>query len=181
MKQLLVAVAVLCTGCEKTENVKTDTTAAAVAGSSPAPVCLVTDSAIGRLKLGMTVSEAKAAWPEASFSRASDGEGVALIGVSVGAEQMIIAYADEENAEAAVDSTKPFKNLETFSDKCATASGVRPGMAVSDAEKILGKTRSVAQSEIESREYIQFENQPVWITVRLGEESKLLSLAIDDR
>ena len=96
MKRLLVAAAVLCTGCAKTESADADTAAQAVAASSPAP-------------------------------------------------------------------------------------GVRPGMAVGDAEKILGKTRSVAQSEIESREYIQFENQPVWITVRLGEESKLLSLAIDDR
>lgn len=129
----------------------------------------------------MTVTEAKAAWPEASFSRTSDGEGVALIDVSVGADQMVIAYTGEDDPEAAVDSTKPFKNLETFSDKCATAGGVRPGMSVADAEKILGKTRSVAQSEIESREYIQFENQPVWMTIRLGPESKLLSLAIDDR
>ena len=94
---------------------------------------------------------------------------------------MVIAYAGEENAEAAVDSTKPFRNLETFSDKCATATGVRPGMSVSDAEKILGKTRSVATSEIESREYIEFERQPVWMTIRLGPESKLLSLSISTR
>ena len=42
----------------------------------------------------MTVSEAKPAWPEASFSRTSDGEGVALIAVSAGADQMVVAYAD---------------------------------------------------------------------------------------
>ena len=129
----------------------------------------------------MTVGEAKTAWPEAAFSRTSDGEGVALIDVSVGADQMVIAYAGEEDAEAAVDSTKPFRNLETFSDKCGTANGVRPGMAVSDAEKIMGKTRSVATSEIESREYIEFERQPVWMTIRLGPESKLLSLSISTR
>ena len=129
----------------------------------------------------MTVSEAKTAWPEAAFSRTSDGEGVALIGVSVGSDRMIVAYAGEDDAESPVDSTKPIRNLETFSDRCSTASGVHPGMPVSDAEKILGKTRSVAMSEIESREYIEFENQPVWMTIRLGEESKLLSLAIAAR
>lgn len=181
MRKPLIAAALVCAACAKAEQGNTDTVVQNAPASGPAPVCLVTDSAIGKLKLGMTVSEAKTAWPEASFSRTSDGEGVALIDVSVGADQMIIAYAHEDDAEAPVDSTKPFRNLETFSDKCGTAAGVRPGMSVSDAEKILGKTQSVAQSEIESREYIQFEKQPVWMTIRLGEESKLLSLAIDDR
>lgn len=184
MNRFLIAVTLACGACANADQSGTDTAARVAAGvpvSAAAPACLVTDSTIGRLKLGMTVGEAKAAWPEASFSRTSDGEGVALIGVSVGPDQIAIAYAGEDDAEAAVDSTKPFRNLETFSEKCGTATGVRPGMSVSDVERILGKTRSVATSEIESREYIQFERQPVWLTVRLGEESKLLSLAIDDR
>ena len=181
MKRLLIAAAVVFAACAKAEQSKTDTLPQSAPTPAPAPVCLVTDSAIGKLKLGMTVGEAKTAWPEAAFSRTSDGEGVALIDVSVGGDQMVIAYAGEENAEAAVDSTKPFTNLETFSDKCGTANGVRPGMAVSDAEKIMGKTRSVATSEIESREYIEFERQPVWMTIRLGPESKLLSLSISTR
>ena len=54
-------------------------------------------------------------------------------------------------------------------------------MLLTDAEKVMGKTRSVATSEIESREYIEFEKQPVWMTIRLGPESKLLSIAIATR
>ena len=104
-----------------------------------------------------------------------------MVDVSVGSDQMIVAYAGEDDAESPVDSTKPIKQLETFSDKCVTASGVHPGMLVSDAEKIMGKTKSVATSEIESREYIEFEKQPVWMTIRLGPESKLLSIAIATR
>ena len=181
MNRLLVAAAITCVACAKSEAPPAKNSVDAPPASTQSPVCAVTDSAIGKVKLGMTVSDAKTAWPEAAFSRTSDGEGVALIDVSVGSDQMMIAYAGEEDAEAPVDSTKPIKQLETFSDKCVTTSGMRPGMLVADAEKILGKTRSIARSEIESREYIEFENQPVWLTVRLGAESKLLSLAIDTR
>ena len=182
MNRLLVAAAATaCIACARTEAPPAKNAADAPPAATSLPVCAVTDSAIGKVKLGMTVSDAKTAWPEAAFSRTSDGEGVALIDVSVGSDQMMIAYAGEEDAEAPVDSAKPIKQLETFSDKCVTATGVRPGMLVADAEKILGKTRSIARSEIESREYIEFENQPVWMTVRLGSESKLLSLGIDTR
>jgi hypothetical protein len=183
VKRLFIVAAAACVACAKADTPAADSVAAVSSAPAAAALggCVIADSAIGKLELGMTVTEAKASWPEATFSRTSDGEGVALIDVSVGSDQMIVAYAGEDDAESPVDSTKPMKQLETFSDKCVTANGVHPGMLVSDAEKIIGKTRSVATSEIESREYIEFEKQPVWMTIRLGPESKLLSIAIATR
>ena len=48
-----------------------------------------------------------------------------------------------------------------------TREGVHPGSLALDVEKIYGRTRSVMQSEIESREYIEFEHQPAGLIFRL--------------
>jgi hypothetical protein len=44
---------------------------------------------------------------------------------------------------------------------------VRPGTLVTDAERVLGGVRTITLSEIESREFVQFERQPAWASIRL--------------
>ncbi len=38
---------------------------------------LITSNSVGRLKIGMTVAEARKVFPRYTFSRTSDGEGIA--------------------------------------------------------------------------------------------------------
>jgi hypothetical protein len=48
-------------------------------GASEADAHLITPSAMGRVRLGMILDEARRALPAASFSRTSDGDGAALV------------------------------------------------------------------------------------------------------
>jgi hypothetical protein len=145
----------------------------------------------------MTVGLAEAVWPDATFSRTSDGEGVALIEVKVGGARMMTLYAGEDGPGPALDRGKRIEHIETFSTTCSTAQGIRPGMRISDAEKILGKVSAISKSEIESREFIEFAGQPGRLTIRLDytgifgpdsaettrfePEARILSIAIASR
>jgi hypothetical protein len=162
--------ALLC-GCsapaEEAAAVAAVETAAPAPPAAAAPVCLVTEAGIGAMRLGMTVAEARRAMPDARFERSSDGDGVALISVAVGGDTLMSAYAGESDPAAMIDSTKRVEHIETFSPLCATASGVRPGALVTDAEKVLGGVRTITLTEIEQREFVQFERQPAWVSIRL--------------
>ena len=145
----------------------------------------------------MTIGNAQAAWPTAAFSRTSDGEGVALIEVKVGGEAMMTIYAGEDASNPALDPRGRVEHIETFSNQCVTAQGIRPGMRISDAESILGKVTLISKSEIESREFVEFANNPGSLTIRLdytgifgqdsvettrfAPEAKILSVAIASR
>lgn len=115
----------------------------------------------------MTLGEAKDSLPEATLSRTSDGEGVALVEVKHGTEQLMVLYAGEEDPAAPIDMKKRIRNIETFSAGCNTLNEVHPGILVSDAEKILGATKNISKSEIEQREFITFDKQPGWLTLRI--------------
>ena len=128
---------------------------------------LITASGIGPIKLGATLDEARKSFPTATFERSSDGDGVALVDVKLGKEDLMTLYAEEVDSEAPIDWSKKITTIETFGAFCNTENGIHPGSGVLDVEKILGKTKEIKKSEIESREYIEFENQPKIITFRL--------------
>lgn len=117
----------------------------------------------------MTLDQARTALPAAKFRRTSDGEGVALVEVIVGADTSatVILHAGEEDAEASIDWSRKIDLIETYSAAFRTAEGVRVGSLVADVERIYGATREITLSEIESRQFIEFENQPPWISFRL--------------
>lgn len=128
--------------------------------------CVVADSAIGPIRLGMTLAEAKQSLPAATFERGLDGDGVASVGVTVDGDTLVSIVADGDDAET-IAWDKRITWLETFSPRCSTKEGVHPGSLVLDVEKILGKVTKIVRSEIESREFIDFERQPPGLTFRL--------------
>ena len=127
----------------------------------------MTSESMGFVHLGMTVAEARKAFSEATFTRSTDGDGAALIDVSLGKEVLIILYTGEEDPHAPLDEKRKIDTIETFNPICHTAEGIHPETLVFDAEKILGKTTEIVKSEIESREYISFEKQPKHMSFRL--------------
>lgn len=166
--------------------------------ASPAPPsCLVSAGAIGPLRLGASLDDARRAIPEATFSRSSDGEGVALVDVAVKGESLAVAYAGEEDPGQPVDMKRPIEHLETFHAACATAEGIHPGSTVRAAEAAYGPIRIIRRSEIESRETIEFERQPAGLQFRLdysgdfaegasettrhAPNAKILSIAVSSR
>jgi hypothetical protein len=183
------AVALMLVGCSRPETAQSETAQAETTHSetaqadsasterqadvgtpADAPIgtqtCLVTDSAIGPIRLGMTLAQARDALPSATFERSEDGDGAAWISVLVGGESLI-TLASEDDGAGEIDWAQSIALMETFSPSCRTANGVHPGSLVLDVEKTMGKTTKIMKSEIESREYIEFERQPAGMTFRL--------------
>lgn len=139
---------------------------------------LITENAAGTVKLGMTVKEVRTAVNPMVVSRTSDGEGVALIGVNLNDQQaqglsedekmVMVIYADEEDAQAPINEYARISNIEVWDKTYKTDKGVHVGMLLKDVENIYGKLTEVLRSEIESREYATFSNQPSGITFRVS-------------
>ena len=127
----------------------------------------ITQNGIGPVKLGMTLLEAKRAFPKAIFSRGSDGEGVALVNVSTKESQVMVLFAGEEDRNKPINWSKRISSIETFSPNCSTSLGVRPGGLVAEAEKQYGKVLKIIMSEIEARQFVEFKNQPRGMVFRI--------------
>lgn len=131
------------------------------------PRCLITGSAIGPLQLGLSLEQARRRLPQATFTRASDGEGVALVEVAVEGASLAMLYAGEEDPDKPVDMTRQIDFLESFNPACATAEGIHPGSTLEAAEAAYGTVVSISRSEIESREFLQFTHPPAGVQFRL--------------
>ena len=145
---------------------------------------LISKSGIGPLRLGTTLEQARRALPSANFVRASDGDGVALVKVTLGANESMFVWAEEEDAAAPIDWSKKITTIETFSPAFHTAEGARPGTLVRQVEALLGKVKNAPRSEIESRVYVVFEAQPAYLTFRMddvGPEDEAHRARVDPR
>ena len=157
----------------------------------------ITENGIGPVNLGMTLLEAKRAFPKAIFSRGSDGEGVALVNVSTKESQVMVLFAGEEDRNKPINWSKRISSIETFSSNCSTSLGVRPGGLVAEAEKQYGKVLKIVRSEIEARQFVELKNQPRGMifridysgifaegqseTLRYRPDAKIYSIAIQAR
>jgi hypothetical protein len=139
---------------------------------------LITAHAAGPVKLGMTVAQVRQAVKPMTLSRTSDGEGIALVAVSLSKKQapaksddermVMTLYAGEEDPDAPVDEKAKIKMAEVWDKSFKTSRGVHVGMLLRDVEKLYGKVKRIVISEIESREYATFTNQPAGITFRVS-------------
>jgi hypothetical protein len=163
---LLVVACVACRGEEAREAT------AESSGSGPLRVVaipnarLISESGIGPVKLGVSLDSAKRIEPQLAFSRTSDGEGVALVLVTIGSDSLI-AYLGEEDPSAPVNTSKPVRSLETMSPNFSAEQGIHAGSMVTDVEKVYGPAKEIFKSEIESREFITFASQPSKLQFRL--------------
>ncbi len=122
----------------------------------------------GPVKLGMTIGEARAAMPTATFKRSSDGEGIALVEISENGQTLMELYANEEDPESNVNNEAVINFIQVWSPDFMTEGGVHVGMTVNHAEKSgLGDLKEIIMSELESREYATFTKQPSGLTFRV--------------
>jgi hypothetical protein len=179
------------------EDARVDSARAASSKPAKPDAYLITSSGMGEIRLSMTLGEARRELPAATFARTSDGDGVALVEVTLGQDTSLVLFAGEDDPEAPIDSSKRITGIETFSPAFHTVEGVHPGALVRDVEGLFGKTREIMKSEIESREFIDFVAQPPFLTLRLDytgvfadtarttkayrPEAKILSIAISSR
>ena len=143
------------------------------------PGRLISEKGVGPIRLGMTLGEARKAAPSATFERVGDGDGAALVQVTIARDVAMQVWADEEDPRKPIDWGKKIRTIETFSPAFRTATGAHPGMKVGDANRLYGRTKSVETTEIESRQFITFEKHPPGLLFRLDETGRaLLSIAV---
>jgi hypothetical protein len=113
---------------------------------------LITLSAMGHVRLGMTLREARRALPGASIRRTSDGEGVALVQIAFGQHDSLLVWAEEDEPASPIDWSKRIVTIETFSAAFHTRQGIHPGSLVTDASRFLVRfaTSSQARSKLAS-------------------------------
>lgn len=128
---------------------------------------LITANSVGPIKLGMTIAQARANAPGTIFERTSDGEGIAKISVQEGGEELMTIYAGEEDPDSKINENAEIVFIEVWSPLLKTAEGIKPGMTISQAEKTIGDLREIFMSEIESREFASFTDQPSGMTFRV--------------
>jgi hypothetical protein len=129
---------------------------------------LITASAMGHVRLGMTLEDARRALPGASFRRTSDGDGAALVEIAFGQEVSLSVWADEDDPATPIDWSKRIVTIETFSAAFHTREGIHPGSLVTEVATLFGPVQAIVKSEIESREYVTFARQPRTLTFRLN-------------
>jgi uncharacterized membrane protein len=148
-------------------ELREDPVATASIASEPGDTYVVSASGIAGIRLDMTLDEARRRLPAAKFERVSDGDGAALVEVTLAPAASMILWAEEDAPNAPIDWSKRVKTIETFSSVFHTVDGVHPGSLVVDVERVLGETKEIQKSEIESREFIAFQKQPANFTFRL--------------
>jgi hypothetical protein len=128
---------------------------------------VITASAMGHVRLGMTIDDARRTLPGASFRRTSDGDGAALVEIALGREAALSVWADEDDPATPIDWSRPIVTIETFSAAFHTREGIHPGSLVTEAARFFGPVSEIVKSEIESREYVTFSRQPKTLIFRL--------------
>ena len=167
---LLVAFAVAACAPAK-RNSSSTPQAPAAAGESTAAVpdsLLISAAGIGRVRLGMTIDEVRGAIPSARIERTSDGDGAALVAITLAHGEVLVAYADEANASAPVDGSRPIESVTATTAEFRTAYGVRVGATIPEVESAFGPLEEITLSEIEGRHFAAFERQPDWVVLRLN-------------
>jgi hypothetical protein len=128
---------------------------------------LITANSVGPVRLGMTVDQARRAMSGYQFRRASDGEGIALIEVRRRNRTYMTLYAGEEDPQRPIDNNAQIEQIEVWSSIYRTAQGVYPRMRLRDVARVYGTLEEIMKSEIESREYATFANQPDYLGFRV--------------
>ena len=128
---------------------------------------LITPDSVGKLKIGMTVAEARRAYPRHTFARTSDGEGIALIEVKRRGRTHFHLYANEFDPESPINNEAKIVFIEVSNPAYRTADGIYPSMRLRDVTRKYGALKSIVLSEIESREYARFERQPLGIDLKV--------------
>lgn len=131
------------------------------------PDRLITSSAVGPVQLGMTIAEAQQVMQDFAFTRTVDAEGAALVSVQRSGEPIMTLFANEPDPDGTIDMAATIVIIEVPNADYRTSAGVGPQMALGDVERAYGRLIRIRRTEIEHREYAEFENQPAGMVFRV--------------
>ncbi len=124
---------------------------------------LITNTGLGKIRLGAKVADIKKSYPDAAFKIVSGtlDDGVSDIEASRGGEKLF--YFTTENFDETETVELPAQNekidfLLTDNPKFATAQGVKVGQTFGDAEKLYGKPKFFGELNYD---FVVFDNPAV--------------------
>jgi hypothetical protein len=144
-----------------------------LAAPAPDAACLIQQDSVGAVRIGMTVAQVRQALRGVTLRASQDGDGAALlelirdgVNTSLRPPEMDL-YTD---AETDINESSKIVLIRIFDTRCSTREGVHPGMRVGEAAKRFGRLKRILLTEIESREYAEFERMPDWLEIQVGDE-----------
>ena len=126
----------------------------ALIAASIASACTITPNSIAGIQLGQTLAQVQRALPQAQIRSEADAETGEITLITLPQKIEVFALLNDNTQQI----TWP---------ACRTAHGIRPRMALRDAEKTLGKVRDIELSEVEMRSVARFARQPKWLNIRV--------------
>ncbi len=140
----------------------------ASAGALFPKTCEITLNSIGKIRLGTSLNQLKATYPNAKLTRVTDGDGVALISVTISNQDLVFLYAGESDASEKINFSNKIEQIETFNSTCKTKLGIHPKMALKKVASLLGNIESIRMSEIEGRQFVRFKRQSDKLIYRIN-------------
>ena len=119
--------------------------------------CEIAPDSIARIKLGSSLNQVKAIYPSAKLTRTFDGDGVALVSVKVGNQDLAILYAGESDPNEKINFSNKIEQIETFNPVCKTKFGIHPKLTLEKSAHLQGGVTRIRMSEIEGRQYVTFK------------------------
>lgn len=127
--------------------------------------CLIQADAVGPVRGGMTVAQARAALHGAVLKPTEDADRLPMLTVVQQGLHTMDLYIDPR--ESVRDNAK-ISRIRVYDGACSTADGVRPGMGIGSVAQHYGRVTRVMEMDTESREFADFERQPTWMQIQVG-------------
>jgi hypothetical protein len=128
--------------------------------------CLIQADSVGAVRNGMTVAQVRQALRGVTLRASQDGEGVPLMQVIRNGLHTMYLYV---GSDPPLTERSKIDMIRVFDAACATRDGVHPGMPLAEVAKRYGRLKRLMVTEIESREYADFEKLPGWLLIQVGE------------
>lgn len=107
----------------------------------------ITDDSVGKVRLGMTVAEARQVMQGSTFILSgNDPMHLIVDGETGGVMQFATLNIDEKGNELPLGDSSKIIMLQVNDSRFQTAEGVRPGMSIAEAEKKFGKLKELSLS-----------------------------------
>lgn len=128
----------------------------------------ISSNSAGNIRLGMTISQARKAMKGYVLKRTSDGEGIYLVAVLRGDEDLMTLYAGDSDQHERINEKAKIEQIWVWDNRFKTVKGAHPGMLIKDAEKKYGRIKQIELTQIEQREFATFSNHPRGLLFRVG-------------
>jgi hypothetical protein len=127
--------------------------------------CLIQADSVGPVHNGMTVAQVRQTLRGVTLRASQDGDGLPVMQVVRNGLHTMDLYV---GADGALAERSKIDMIRVFDAACATRDGVHPGMPLAEVVKRYGRLKRLMVTEIESREYADFEKLPSWLLIQVG-------------